>query len=85
LHHSSRKLSTAQKSGAIESLMFLKEKIDGSIKGRETVMPGDAASPTVSLESVLVTVNTSGKASAQILHLPLGDDSSPSGDNAVGI
>jgi hypothetical protein len=28
--------------------------------------------------------NTSGKASAQILHLPLGDDSSPSGDNAVG-
>jgi hypothetical protein len=29
-------------------------------------------------------VNTSGKASAQILHLPLGDDSSPSGDNAVG-
>jgi hypothetical protein len=29
-------------------------------------------------------VNTSGKASAQILHLPLGDDSSPSGDSAVG-
>jgi hypothetical protein len=29
-------------------------------------------------------VNTSGKASAQILHLPLGDDSSPSEDNAVG-
>jgi hypothetical protein len=29
-------------------------------------------------------VNTSGKASAQILHLPLGDDSSRSGDNAVG-
>jgi hypothetical protein len=29
-------------------------------------------------------VNTSGKAGAQILHLPLGDDSSPSGDNAVG-
>jgi hypothetical protein len=29
-------------------------------------------------------VNTSGKASAQILHLPLGYDSSPSGDNAVG-
>jgi hypothetical protein len=28
-------------------------------------------------------VNTSGKAT-QILHLPLGDDSSPSGDNAVG-
>jgi hypothetical protein len=29
-------------------------------------------------------VNTSGKAGAHILHLPLGDDSSPSGDNAVG-
>jgi hypothetical protein len=27
--------------------------------------------------------NTSGKAGAQILHLPLGDDSSPSGDRAV--
>jgi hypothetical protein len=31
-----------------------------------------------------VCVNTSGKAGAQILHLPLGDDSSPSGDKAVG-
>jgi hypothetical protein len=29
-------------------------------------------------------VNTSGKASAQIPHLPLGDDLSPSGDNAAG-
>jgi hypothetical protein len=29
-------------------------------------------------------VNTSVKAGAQILHLPLGDDSSPSGDSAVG-
>jgi hypothetical protein len=29
-------------------------------------------------------VNTSGEASAQILHLPLGDDPSPSGDNAAG-
>jgi hypothetical protein len=29
-------------------------------------------------------VNTSGKAGAQILYLLLGDDSSPSGDNAVG-
>jgi hypothetical protein len=28
--------------------------------------------------------NTSGKASVQILHLPLGDDSSPLGDNAAG-
>jgi hypothetical protein len=29
-------------------------------------------------------VNTPGKAGAKILHHPLGDDSSPSGDNAVG-
>jgi hypothetical protein len=29
-------------------------------------------------------VNTSGKAGAKILHLPLGDDLSPSGDNAAG-
>jgi hypothetical protein len=29
-------------------------------------------------------VNTSGKAGAQILHLSLGDDSSPLGDYAVG-
>jgi hypothetical protein len=29
-------------------------------------------------------VNTSGKAGAQILHPPLGDDSSPSGDSALG-
>jgi hypothetical protein len=30
-------------------------------------------------------VNTSGKAGAQILHLPLGDDSSSSGDSAVSL
>jgi hypothetical protein len=29
-------------------------------------------------------VNTSGKASAQIIHPPLGDESSLSGDSAVG-
>jgi hypothetical protein len=60
----SKKLSMAQKAGALKSLMFLKGKRDGSIKGRtctdgrkqrETATPGDAASPTVSLESVLIT------------------------------
>jgi hypothetical protein len=30
-----------------------------------------------------LSVNTSGKAGAQIPQLPLGDDSSPGGDNAV--
>jgi hypothetical protein len=62
--HDLTKLSMAQKSGALKSLMFLKEKIDGSIKGRactdgrkqrKTATPDDAASPTVSLESVLIT------------------------------
>jgi hypothetical protein len=33
----------------------------------------------------LVPVNTSGKAGAQILHPPLGDDSSPSGDSAASL
>jgi hypothetical protein len=57
-------LSTNQKKGALESLMFLKEKRDGTIKGRtcadgrtqhETAEPGAATSPTVSLEYVLIT------------------------------
>jgi hypothetical protein len=57
-------LSTDQKKGALESLMFLKEKRDGTIKGitcadgqkqRETAEPGATTSPTVSLESVLIT------------------------------
>jgi hypothetical protein len=56
--------STNQKKGALESLMFLKEKQDGTIKGRtcadgrkqrETAEPGAATSPTVSLEYVLIT------------------------------
>jgi hypothetical protein len=45
-------------------MMFLKEKRDGSIKERacangrkqrETATPGDVASPTVSVESVMIT------------------------------
>jgi hypothetical protein len=57
-------LSTDQKKGALESLMFLKDKCDGTIKGgtcadgwkqRETAEPGAETSPTVSLESVLIT------------------------------
>jgi hypothetical protein len=44
--------------------VFLKEKRDGSVKGRtcadgrkqrETAEPGTATSPTVTLESVLIT------------------------------
>jgi hypothetical protein len=57
-------LSNSQKHKALESLMFLKEKRDGTIKGRacadgrkqrETAVPGAATSPTVALESVLIT------------------------------
>jgi hypothetical protein len=34
-------------------------------------------------QAICVDVNTSGKAGAQIPQLPLGDNSSPWGDNAV--
>jgi hypothetical protein len=58
------KLSPDQKGGALESLVCLKEKRDETIKGRacayghkqrEKATPGDATSPTVSLEAVLIT------------------------------
>jgi hypothetical protein len=57
-------LTAKQKKSALESLMFLKEKRDGSIKGRacadgrkqrEGSKNSDATSPTVALESVLIT------------------------------
>jgi hypothetical protein len=60
----SNDLSDSQKQKALESLMFLKEKRDGTIKcracadgrnQRETAVPGAATSPTVALESVLIT------------------------------
>jgi hypothetical protein len=59
-----RELSSEQKKGALESLMFLKEKRDEPVKGRtcadgrkqqERAEPGAATSPTVTLESVLIT------------------------------
>jgi hypothetical protein len=62
--HNAEELSTNQKKGALESLVLLKEKRDGTVKGRtcadgrkqrETAEPGATTSPTVSLESVLVT------------------------------
>jgi hypothetical protein len=57
-------LTGDQKKSALESLMFLKEKRDGKIKGRtcadgrkqrEGSTKSDATSPTVALESVLIT------------------------------
>jgi hypothetical protein len=58
------KLTDVQRKAALESLMFLKEKRDGSIKGlecadgrkqREGSTNSDATSPAVSLEAVLLT------------------------------
>jgi hypothetical protein len=58
------KLTDVQRKAALESLMFLKEKRDGSIKGRacaggrkqrEGSIKSDATSPMVSLEAVLLT------------------------------
>jgi hypothetical protein len=60
----SSELSDTQKRGALELLMFLKERRNGTIKGRacadgrrqhETAVPGAATPPTVSLEAVLIT------------------------------
>jgi hypothetical protein len=60
----SNDLSDSQKQKSLESLMFLNEKRDGTIKGRacadgqnqrETAVPGATTPPTVALESVLIT------------------------------
>jgi hypothetical protein len=60
----SKELSEEQERGALESLMFLKEKRDGSVKGRacadgrkqqDMAVPGDVTSPTTALESILFT------------------------------
>ena len=59
-------LTRQERNNALESLIFLKEKKDGTIKGRacadgrkqrkqEDYVKGDSTSPTVSLESVLIT------------------------------
>jgi hypothetical protein len=63
-HVQVKDLSLVQSKGDLESLMFLKEKRDGSIKGRacadgrnkrEGPTKSDATSPTVALKSVLIT------------------------------
>jgi hypothetical protein len=51
---------------------------------KETMMTGMMIPQTLWSAGALLCVNTSGKASSQILHLLLGDDSSPLGDNAAG-
>jgi hypothetical protein len=53
-------------------------------KNRYITAPGNPQIQSVN-NVYSLRVYSSGKASAQILHLPLGDDSSPLGDSAVGI
>jgi hypothetical protein len=64
------KLSDKDKSKALTSLIFLKEKRDGKIKARscvngsvqrEHVTKEEAAAPTVALESVFVTATIDAK------------------------
>jgi hypothetical protein len=63
----SKNLTAKQKREALESMMFLKEKRDGTIKGRacadgrkqrETAVPGATTSPTVAVESVMIMLNS---------------------------
>ena len=58
------KLSEKKKHESLALIMFLKEKRDGSIKGRgvadgrklrEKIEPKDATSPTVATEAVMIT------------------------------
>jgi hypothetical protein len=74
-------LSDKQKQRALESLMFLKEKRDGTIKGRactdgrkqrETAAPGAATPPTVALELVLntATIDTYNERDVAIVDIP---------------
>jgi hypothetical protein len=73
--------SDSQKQKALESLVFLKEKRDGTIKGgacadgrnkRETVVPRDATPPTVALESFLITatIDAYEERDAEIVDVP---------------
>ena len=64
------KLSNKEKSKALSSLIFLKEKRDGNVKvrsctngsvQREHVAKEEAAAPTVALESVFVTATIDTK------------------------
>jgi hypothetical protein len=82
-HVQVKDLSPVQKKGALESLMFLKEKRDGSIKGRacadgrkqrEGSTKSDATSPTVALESVLITtiIDAFEKIEVAIVDVPGG-------------
>ena len=70
------KLTSVEKRKAMEALMFLTEKRDGSIKGRmvyngkptrEWLPKGEAASPTVSLEAVFLTAIVDAKEGRDVM------------------
>ena len=70
------KMSTQERRRAIEALMFLAEKRDGTIKGRqvyngkptrEWLSREDSASPTVSLESIFLTAAIDGKENRDVM------------------
>jgi hypothetical protein len=70
------KLSQEEKSMALTSLIFLKEKRDGNVKARscangsvqrEHVAKEEAAAPTVTLESVFVTATIDAKEKQEVV------------------
>ncbi len=74
------KLSQEEKSKALTSLIFLKEKQDGNVKARlcangsvqrEHVAKEEAAAPTVALESVFVTATIDAKEKREVVTIDI--------------
>ena len=74
------KLSDEEKSKALTSLIFLREKRDGKVKARscangsvqrEHVAKEEAAAPTVALESVFVTATIDAKEKQEIVTIDI--------------
>ncbi len=74
------KLSQEEKSKALTSLIFLKEKRDGNVKARscvnrsvqrEHVAKEEAAAPTVALESVFVTATIDAKEKREVVTIDI--------------
>jgi hypothetical protein len=76
-----KKLSREERKAALASLIFLKEKRDGTVKARacadgrkqrETTAEDEAASPTVSIESVFMTcaIEAKEKRDVAVMDLP---------------
>ncbi len=74
------KLSQEEKSKALPSIIFLKEKQDGNVKARscangsvqrEHVAKEEAAAPTVALESVFVTATIDAKEKREVVTIDI--------------